>query len=574
MLDLQALLGQMTQSSAERKANIEGQIQASNAAIEQDAQRQAGLIEVGRGIAADSAKVAAQAAEIEFARTLVGENAQRVVNLDPDNVNNALAQSLATYTAAEDARKAERAKYDQLNSVDFFQNPIGHIFAQLQLPQVARQHNAAADARDSAQADLLNRTQMLQAHKSSVSANVSQSIKDVKLAEAQIQQRAAELQLKEAEAENAGKLAARKLQLFQLTDKLFDVDSDLISKKLQIGQYMMSLQERQEARAERAAAARERAARAADDAEVDAALNMQLARVSRAMGLTTPMTLTSLRRMPDKKRAQAWLDAAYTGQFGGSLAESIGFIEAQGNPTALAQSNPGLSYASQALGTGLQSYLTIVDRQAKATGETIKPADAIAKAEELYQDVMVSGASRPGTGNSLTSSRWDSVFTPYRAQHRVMVELANSGDPEVGRLKDNLMTKQLGAALQAAPDKTSAYLPSDMERAAIMSVADLVRQKKVSPELAAQQIADFYQTSAMKNIDTFNYTLMGLPAQTRYMALLQPAGVFRQPIEVDLMSETAVKNALMKMVVSARGGNTNYLTGNPMLIDLNQYEPK
>lgn len=543
MLDLNSLLGQLTGTAQQRQEMYGQQVQQMNADTEAMQNLMTVNTQEALQVAQASADTAAKSAAVEYTRSKVLENAQATLGLNPDDVNNQLVQSMTAFNAAEDARKQARQQFDQLSQISLLDNPLGWLAAQLQLPQVAAKNNALVDQRDAAAENLATRQRLLTAHKSAVTANTADAVQQVRLEEANNQLAAARIKVREAEIANSSTIAGRKLQAFQMSDKIFDIESDLVNKQLQVGQYMMSMQERQEARAARAAEAADRLARKkAEEADI-AAFDVQLSRVSQFLGMATPMTAELLKRMPDAKKRQAWVEAATTGQIGADLVSSVAFINTNGNAAALRTNNPGVAIALNGFSAGIDSYASQVQRAAAAKGDKLKPAEIVTQAQDAYTNDVISSASRPGTGNSLTSSRWDSVFNPYKAQHKVILDEVKAGKLP---LADNVLVKSLQLVPSAAAD--SGNITSADEMTALKAVAEQVRQGKITIDAASQQVAQYYQVAANKNRQLYQYDLFNLPPQTSYQGQIPGSGFFPKPVNVELMSPTSVKKGLMSVI--------------------------
>lgn len=555
MLDLNGLLGQLTGTAQQRQQNVVSQLETMNADTAAMQNMMAVNTQEAAAVAQTSADLATRAAAVEYTRAKTMENAQAVLGLNPDDVNNELSTSMAAYTAAEDARKTSRQQFDKLSQISLLDNPLGWLAAQLQLPQVAAENNAAVDTRDAAAENIATRQRLLTAHRSAVTANTAASIQQINLDKAQNELAAARIKIREAEIQNSSAIAGRKLQAYQLSDKLFDIESDLVGKKLQIGQYMMSMQERAEARAARAAEAADRLAAKKAKAEDLAAMDVQLGRVSQFLGLQTPMTVELLKRMPDAKRKQAWIDAATTGQIGPDLVGTLQFINANGNTASLRQNNPGVAAAAQNFAAGLDSYAAEVQRKARAEGRALKPAEIVAQANDNYTNDIIASASRPGTGNSLTSSRWESVFNPYKAQHHVMLDEIKSGKLP---LQDNALVKELQLMRDADRNATATNLTAEQELNALKSVAVQVKSGKLKVDEASQQIAEYYRLAARKNSELYKYELFNLPTQTSYRGQIPDVGFFGKPVDVELMSPASVKKSLLSVI---RGTEKEYRSG-------------
>lgn len=540
MLDLNSLLGQLTGTAQQRQEMYGQQAQQMNA----DTAAMQGLMtantQEAMQVAQAAADTAAKSAAVEYTRAKTLEDAQTTLGLNPDDLNNQLVQSMAAYNATEQQRTQVRQQFDQLSQVSLLDNPLGWIAAQLQLPQVAAKNNALVDQRDAAASNISTRQQLLAAHKSAVTANTADSVQQVRLEEANNQLAAARIKVREAEIANSSVIAGRKLQAFQMSDKVFDIESDLVNKQLQVGQYMMSLEERREARAERAAVASERlAAKKAAEADM-AAFDVQLGRVSQFLGMPTAMTAEVLKRMPDAKKKQAWVEAATTGQIGADLVSSVAFINTNGNPAALRVNNPGVATAVNGLAAGIESYASQIQRTAQSQGKTLKPAEVVNQANDAYTNELIASTSRPGTGNSLTSPRWDTVFNPYKAQHKVLLDEIDSGKL---KLADNVLVKAL--KLQPA---TGGNINSADELNALKTVAEQVRQGKIGVDAASQQISQYYQVAASKNRQLYQYDLFNLPAQTSYLGQLPGSGLMAKPVNVELMSPVSVRKGLLSIV--------------------------
>jgi len=548
-MDLNAILQQLTGSSQQRQQNYMAQAQAMQQ--QTDAMANAMTVNLGRTavVADEAARIAGAEAEVVARQQEALVNGSRILGLDPDNMENELVRSMSEFNSAEQERKAVRQQFEKLSQVSLLDNPLAYIAAQLQLPQVAARNNELVATRDAAANNIQTRQALLQQHKSAVVVNTVDQVKQINLDKAANARRAAEIQLEEARMANASKIAGQQLQIFQLTDKVFDIDSDLLNKKLQIGQYMMSMEERREARAERAAAAAERAQAKQSEADEIASLNLQFQRVSQLLGLTTPITVDIWKKMPDMKKRQAWLEAATTGSIGEDLIGSLKFLQQQANPQALKANNPGLATAAQGMTESLQSYVDLVSRQARSKGENLKPEEVLERAQSAYVNELVAAANQPGSGNSLTSARWDKTFTPYKAQHRMLVDeiASNQSHP----LQNNEYVNIIVGALSTSADPATGNLTAEAEQRALKTMAQWVKDKKIAPDAAATQISQYYRYSMAKNRDLYQYDLLGLSPQTRYFGQIDTPGFFGKPSTVDLAQPVQVKKALMEVIRSS-----------------------
>lgn len=548
-MDLNAILQQLTGSSQQRQQNYMAQADAMQ--LQTEAMANSMTVNLGRtaAVADEAARIAGQEAEVVARQQEALVKGSRILGLDPDNMENELVRSMGEFNAAEQERKQVRQQFEQLSQISLLDNPLAYIAAQLQLPQVAARNNELVATRNAAANNIQTRQALLAQHKSSVVVNTVDQVKQINLDKAANARRAAEVQLEEARMANASKIAGQQLQIFQLTDKVYDIDSDLLNKKLQIGQYMMSMEERREARAERAAAAAERMRVRKSEAEDVANLNLQFQRVSQLLGLTTPLTVDVWKKMPDMKKRQAWLEAATTGSIGEDLLTSLTFLQQQANPQALKSNNPGLAASAQGLTESLQSYVDLVRTQTRNKGENLKPAELLERAQSAYVNELIASANQPGSGNSLTSARWDKVFHPYRAQHKMLVDeiASNQAHP----LQNNEYVNVIVSALNTSADSATGNLSAEAEQRSLKTMAQLVKDRKLPLDAAAAQISQYYQYSMAKNRDLYQYDLLGLPPQTRYFGQIDTPGFFGKPSTADLSQPVQVKKALMEVVRSS-----------------------
>jgi hypothetical protein len=548
-MDINALLGQLTGTAQQRKSQYVQQAELMNAETARMADLMTVNLDRASEVANESARIAGMEAEASARQQEALVKASVTLGLDPDNVENELITSMGEYDFAEAERKRVRQEFSRLSQISLLDNPLQYLAAQLQLPQVAARNNELVDMRDAAARNIQTRQALLAQHKSAVVVNTADTIREIGLAKAENARRAAEIQLEEARIQNASKIAGQRLQIFQHTDKLYDIDSDLINKKLQIGQYMMSMEERREARAERAAQAAERLELSRSRQKVQreedegiAEFSLQLQRLSQFLGLKNPITYEVWRRIPDKKRQQAIFDAATTGSMGSGLLESLSFFEAMGGMNTALASNQGVASSASGMKQGVLSYTSLVREELRKTGQKAKEEEIVQAAATNYTDAIIASARDPKSGHSLTSNRWDQVFNPYRAQHKVLVdEMATLPEHP---LTDNRFAAVISERVAQAADKTAPNLSAEDEQRALRVMAELVKRREITLGEASRSIADYYAYATTKNRDLFQYDLFNLPPQTSYFGQIDKIGMFGSPVAVNLVDPTHVKKQL------------------------------
>lgn len=519
-------------------------------------------------VAANAGAIAAKKAEVDFIRNNAIERTGTVLGMNADEQNYIIPQRMAEYEALSKEQKTTRAEYDKLASTDLLSNPLGYIMAQLKLPAVAARNNALVDAKNAAIGEIEVRQRLMTAQRSAITANTSDRLKEISLAEATQAQRTAEINLRQAEAEVESKVAGMRMQAWQLGDKAFDIQGDLFAKQLQVQQWVMSfesLKQQREAnkamQEERAAASKERAAmmkdreaeRAAAQAEL-ATLNTGFANVSRLLGLQIPMTFEQWKRMPENKSKQAWMTAAQTGVLGEDLVTSLAFFNKNGAGSNIIATNPGLAQFARFSQTALESVALTLSRDPKL--QNAKPAEIAQRANIDYMSEVESSASNIASKESLSSPRYDTLFNPYKAQHLVMLDQFSTSNNAMVRA---LNTARLGKETAVTP---MGNLPAEIEQTAMHSVIEQIKKGTLGVDDAARQINTYYIAAAKKNFDLYQYTLFGLPAQSKYMFTTSPMGMFGNVAKADLMDFASTKMMLSSM---ARGRMSSANVPNPIM---------
>ena len=524
---------------------------------EQQAQyeRSAGAIEKllvanvidAKEVAANTGAIAAKKAEVDFIRNNAIERTGTVLGMNADEQNYIIPQRMAEYEALSKEQRAARAEYDKLASTDLLSNPVGYIMAQLKLPAAAARNNALVDAKTAAIGEIEVRQRLMTAQKSAITTNTSDRLKEINLAEAQNAQRAAEINLRQAEAEVESKVAGMRMQAWQLGDKAFDIKGDLFNKQIQVQQWTMSFEslqaqreanrlaseERRAAAAERAAILKDRAdEKAAQQAEL-ATLNVGFANVSRLLGLQIPMNTEIWKKMPDGKMKQAWLAAAQDGVLGKDLVTSLAFFNGNGAAANIATTNPGVAQFARFSQTALESVALTLSRDPKL--QSAKPAEIAQRANTEYISEVENAASNIAAKESLSSPRYDSLFNPYKAQHLVLLDQFGTSNNAMVKA---LNVARLGKETAITP---TGNLPAEIEQTAMHSIIEQVTKGTLGVDDAARQINTYYIAAAKKNFDLYQYTLFGLPAQTKYMFTTSPMGMFGNVAKADLMDFASTK---------------------------------
>lgn len=553
-MDLNALMAAMGAGAAESNKRIEGEV----VAIQQDNAQLSELGTLNLADAAAAVQVQQQAAQLKIANDTVRDQArnkaQAVAGLDPNDMENQYVQSMAELTAAQTERRKVRTEYDKLASVNFFDNPIGYIFAQMDLPSVSAQHNALAAKEDAAVENVAVRTHMLTQYTSAVTANTASELAKQAQAAAQADAIAANIKLREAAMQLVGQQSAARARLIQLEDKRFDNLRQALGTQMQFAQYQMSLAERQEARAQRRIDMETKLADKKAKDEAVSRLDANVALISGMLGQIGPdgkplvNSLEMIKAMPKKDVQDAWWQRAQTADLGDGLDESLSFFDKYANRQTLNQQNRGMVMAADGLKVGMQAYEDAVRRPDPKNPMAKPPAakDVPKIAAATYQAELVSSASDPKAVRSLTDPQYDKVFNPYRAQHAVLLDQINV-DPKLAALKDNVMVKALTTVMSALPPGTERLTGEDEQRAIKVAVQTAAKQKLPIREIG-KQISQYYAVAARKNLEFYNYDQFDMPPQTRYQAAIKTDGMFSDVLKADLINQAEAERLAARLI--------------------------
>ena len=525
------------------------------------------LADMGTVNAAAGATAVAQAeraaglqAGAEFTQREMARKTQDILNINPDVAENELQISTNALNAAQ--RNIEtagqkymqnRAEYDSLAQKDFMTDPLGYVFAQLKLPSVAARVNSASDEQanyermaDSAVRNITARTGIAKAYNDTVVANTAGTLKEAALAKADAQSKLSQIQLSEAEMQNISRIGGMQMQRAQLANAMADDKVKVVNMQMQAAQTAAS---QEQAKAARDQANELRMARLAElkkETDYEARMDVQLAGVSKFLGMTTPLSYRSLKEFSPKLRDQL-LSAAQSGTMGVDLVESMkNFTQIPGKGN-IAATNPGVGKFVDRVSTSIQGYAETLQAAAAKTGQKVPAGQLGIQATEDYQ-LSVYSAAHSSTGTvPMSSATWDNTFNPYKAQHRVMLDEVNSG--VLATLKNNEMVKALQTvATTAEPGRE---INAKEEDRALKIVRDRVAKRELLPAAAAAQIADYYRVAAGKNADFYQYSAFGMQPQSKYYFEMSAVGMLGNNIKADLMNPTSVERALLKDIRGA-----------------------
>ena len=556
-MDINSILTSIIGNANQRTAGIDAQT-VSMAADRGKIQDKVAQYTTAMGaVSEEAANIAGLSAEKEFRDNVALQEIAATFGVNQDEQSYVIANRMADYQAAEEQRKVVRAKYDSLASKNLLDDPLGYIFAQLELPGVVAQNNAFADAKESAAQDIQTRQQLMIQAKQSTTINTADQIKTIRLAEAANKRKKADAELLLATADMDAKIAGMKMQEWQLGDKGLEVQGDLYSKLIQAQQWKMSYDAQQEQRlamrADRLAKEKEKKDR---DESLDG-LNTRLALLSKTLGspITYNVDVVNQIGKSDPKRAQLIMQAAQDVGLGPNPIAVGQLVDAASSSDNL---DPGLHRALTELESGIKAKMTT---ELRTDAGKIAARDPAKFANDVSSDhlrTLTAEASDPKSATNLTSPINDRVFTPYRANHKV-----NLQDPA-------LVSNRLGAALKLVAETNADVvsrapnIPVELENQALASLIIQVRNKSIGPDDAALAMMQYYGASAKKNFDMYQYPLLGLPAQTAYVIDIPSGNFMGQPQRANALDYASIKNAVVKAAASGAMPDISLTSGAPL----------
>ena len=495
-----------------------------------------------------SSQAAQQAAEIEHQKAAVGEQAQRVANLDPDNLNNSYVSTMAQLTATTAQREAAMQQYRTLTETSFLDNPIGYIFNQLELPKVVQQHNNLAIQQGNLESDLATRTQLLAQNKSAVSANVASAGKEAALSAAAAREAAAQAEADKIRIDNFGKISAARMNEQALLDKKLSNTATLYNAGMSMAQFKAREAELLAARKERQARMLEASKNKEIQDAQDSALAAGLARVSGALGYPAPISIDDFKKMPASKAKQKLYDAAIEGTYGDDLTSSLDFLQG-GNLLKMQANDPAFVKGLSALAAGVRGYATAISRE--LVNAKMKPEEATKEGAAQYALALANSAHDPKAVTPLNDPKWDTTFNPYRSQDATMLSLVESGNAPA--LANNSYVKVLKTVAATVPPGTPEFRGQDEEKA-IQTLAEMVHTRTISLQRAAADLVSYKRTAAAYNQSTLKMASLNLPVQESAYVSIPGTTALSDSVSGDTMNISSAENLLINLAISnARG---------------------
>lgn len=561
MQSLLGIQGAQTKQTTDAVAGIESTFQQANAQAEQ-------AVNAQREVIGDAAVVAAGKANVEYQQHSLMQQIQSMWGVDPAVADNEIAKNLAVANDAREKRKSVRAEYDALASTDLLSNPIGYLLAQIKLPAAAAKNNALADVEDEALGNINTRMTQVAAAKSTLTANTADQVRTLQLQQAEVDTKLAHAKLDAQEAANSATRGAQEMQLISLKGKVFDDQRSTILGINSIAARAEALDDAREARKDREVNRKLQEEnlqliidKRKKDAAEEARLNSRLESVSKMLGQVDPMTLDKLRGMANKKEQEAWLMAAQTGQLGDDLKASLEFYLGRGNRQAIQATGGASAYdAAKKMETAALSYEAQASRELQVANAGKVPArkDSVDRAFKVYESVVEGSMLGSEGTEDLSSSRWDHVYNPYRAQF-LSFNRAIDTNGKFAPLKDNVVKTTIDDLVKSG-SVTTDNLTAQQQQQVMSGIFQKVRARQLDPKKAAADIALYFTNASAYNTGLTNVSQFSLPPQTSYSFTLPGTLGDGNRKKVDLLDPSSVENGIVWQVKQSM----NPLGGSPI----------
>ena len=541
-MDINQILAGLTansqqQAAAASKAQagydaMTGQIVGLQGTAESQARQLAGMAEqTGR-----------DAAAVNYAVNRGREQNAAVAGMNPDDQNNLYVQSLAKITESRAARDAARGQYDKLNSVSFLDNPLGYIVAQLQLPQVAEQHNSALVAEATARGDMRTTIADINAKDTLIAANTADTLRNVEEQKAKAAGLQAQMQLSKLQMDNISTVGQRTIQSLQIGTVGFQASKDMLNTQMEGEKFKLQQESVRLQRQQAYEIRQERLKKQKQEAE---ALAEEQQRLQAAAAMLGYAAVPNLKLLGQRERTE-FVKVASSLQLGSDVYDSLQTIQAIGNQQVMAQTNGGLGKMVQGTSVAIRQAADAYIRTPEGRNAKLKPGDAERLGAQQWQADTYGSGSSFGANFPINNPRWDTQFNPYKPSYMALVDAAKGGT--IPALKGNAAIEVI-SNLQIDPQVGN--LTGKQLETVVQTLAQRVANGTLGADKAAQDWVTLNRVGATMNREQLGYEVMGMPTQQRLIMNVPGLAVFSDPQKLDGMDLASTKLALTKMAAQS-----------------------
>jgi hypothetical protein len=559
-MDINQILAGLTansqqQAAAATKAQagydaMTGQIVELQGTAESQARQLAGMAE----------QTGMDAAAVNYAVNRGREQNAAVAGMNPDDQNNLYVQSLAKITESRAARDAARGQYDKLNSVSFLDNPLGYIVAQLQLPQVAEQHNRALVSEATARGDMRTTIADINAKDTLIAANTADTLRKVEEQKAKAAGLQAQMQLSKLQMDNISTVGQRTIQSLQIGTVGFQASKDMLNTQMEGEKFKLQQESVRLQRQQAYEIRQERLKKQGAEAE---ALAEEQQRLQAAAAMLGYSAVPNLKLLGQRERTE-FVKVASSLQLGSDVYDSLQTIQAIGNQQVMAQTNGGLGKMVQGTSDAIRQAAGAYTRTPEGRNAKLKPGDAERLGAQQWQTDTYGSSSSFGANFPINNPRWDTQFNPYKPSYMALVDAAKGGT--IPALKGNAAIEVI-SNLQIDPQLGN--LTGKQLETVVQTLAQRVANGTLGADKAAQDWVTLNREGATMNRQQLGYEVMGMPTQQRLIMNVPGLAAFSDPQKLDGMDLASTKLALTKMAAQSSSAKNFGQIVSPLLFGVN-----
>jgi hypothetical protein len=490
--------------------NVISAVTAGNNLRSAEATKQASAVLAAGQAASDATILQAQGINQQDEQVL---GFLRTIGLDVNDPGSALRSELAAQATTRSKRLQVDNEIVQLESINFFQDPLNFLMAQPKLQALTAQYNQLARLENESDAEVARMQSISDTVVRLTPSRNADNIRQTAQANALAQVKMAEAKASEVTAQNAAGNAKMLIDTLTLKDNAFSRALQVIGLEETIKGRRADDERQNFFKNQAMEAAAEKAEQKRKDTEEETALvtgiNLYRTEIN---GSTLPkMTKEDVRRMPPAQRA-AWYEVIFRGSYGNNYRQAIPFITTYGNPTgASLGGNAAFMTTVRNIETRINSIVPDImnreNQRGMITGTKIKREDAVAMAyDELYR--TDSTLALPGSDKSGVKAG-----NPYAINFdQALAEAVanpNVAGPAIVKSMAEAKARMKGASLDMTYSPT--MLLNDMEAR--------VRAGELPPKAAAEQVSSFmalqsaktYQQNSLQRLNLGPATDWNLP---------------------------------------------------------------
>jgi len=429
-----------------------------------------------------------------------------ILNLDTNELDNAMAQYASEYATLDAQRRKSAELVDKKMQVGFFDDPLQYLINATQLPGMVAEHNAIARKQN----DAVNALQTAQGivgiqERIAIAASADQ-IAELGVARGNALQAEQNARAEVLRAQGASSSA-------RTATTVVGLRGDQLRMEMSVAQ-MEKIME----------GYREGADAKADQKDQERLLDERLKTVGELMGAPY-ISLAAVKRM-SKKEQDFWMKRASEGTIGNNLYEASIHLTPGMLQTMQKTGSASLVEFMRKLQTKIMQGAQDIAADVQSKGGKIPPREELLmqSARNVENEFFVHSQ------NMLNSSD----YNPYKINHNSMATHWD-GDP------NNYVAKMV---IDGAKNRIS-YTDKQIFEA----VSSAVKQGSLNPTVAAQQYSDYYTSAVAQNNKRFSYGVIGLSTQNEYNIL--PKGVNRS---INLLAPGQLENVLTQVDVQSFAG--------------------